>query len=127
MREPRPGLPWSGRRDLRRAEYGSWMSSRAWLHHREGWRDRWAASHGAEPVCQICGGPWDLRHSDLHHRSYARLGHELDSDVVPLCRPCHRRLHRVLESSPVWLWLGRAQATDVIVARLRSRRKGGHG
>ena len=99
------------------------MSSRAWLRYREGWRDRWAASHGAEPVGQVCGIPWDLRHGDLHHRSYARLGHELDSDVVALCRPRHRRLHRILEPSLVWLWLGRAQVSDVIIARLRSMRK----
>jgi hypothetical protein len=103
------------------------MSSSAWLRYREGWRDRWAASQGAEPVCQVCGSPWDLRHGALHHRSYARLGHELDSDVVALCRPCHRRLHGILESSLVWLWLGRAQASDVIIARLRSMRKGHDG
>jgi hypothetical protein len=103
------------------------MSSSASLGYRERWRQRWAASHGAPPVCQACGGPWDLRHGDLHHRSYDRLGRELDRDVVALCRPCHRRLHRILESSPVWLWLGREQASDVIIARLRSMQNGHDG
>jgi hypothetical protein len=60
-----------------------------------------------------------LSHSDLHHRSYERLGAEADCDLIPLDRACHDRLHAILESSPAWRRLGRAQATDVIVARLR--------
>jgi hypothetical protein len=27
---------------------------------------------------------------NLHHRTYARLGGERDSDVMAVCRPCHR-------------------------------------
>ena len=100
------------------------MSSRAWLEQREGWRARWAASHGRDPLCQVCGAPWALRRSDVHHRSYARLGSERDADLVPLCRPCHRRLHEVLESDPRSLRLGREQATAVIIARLRAKRRG---
>jgi 5-methylcytosine-specific restriction endonuclease McrA len=106
------------------------MASRDWLARREAWREQWIASHGVDPVCQICGQPWTLSGSDLHHRTYARLGHEDESDLIPLCRrPCHERLHQILESNPAWLKTGRAHATDTIVARLRTKAHAGasHG
>jgi len=119
MRDPRPGLPWSRRRVRRRADYASWMSSVEWLARRVAWRDRWIATYGTEPRCVVCGGLWSLRRGDLHHRSYDRLGAEADCDLIPLDRACHQQLHVILESTPAWGRLGRAQATDVIVARLR--------
>ena len=89
------------------------------------------AAQGAEPRCVACGGSWSLRHGDLHHRSYARQGAEADCDLIPLDRACHDRLHAILESSPAWRRLGRAEATDAIVARLRrfatAREEPGHG
>ncbi len=70
----------------------------------------------------LCGMWWpcSLRSGDLHHRSYDRLGAERFSDLVPLDRACHDRLHAILESTPAWRRLGRAHATDVIVVRLRA-------
>lgn len=121
MREPRPGLPWSKHRARRRLAYVSWMASDKWLARRVSWRETWVATHGTEPCCVVCGGPWSLSHGDLHHRSYARLGAEADGDLIPLDRACHDRLHLILESSPAWRRLGREHATDVIVARLRQR------
>lgn len=33
----------------------------------------------------------------LHHNTYERIGgNELDSDLTPLCRPCHAKYHDVL-------------------------------
>lgn len=131
MRDPRPGLPWSLRRLQRRAVYATWMASPAWQRRRQAWREAWIARHGQEPACHICGRPWSLHGGDLHHRSYQRLGHETDTDLIPLCRtPCHQQLHRILESHPAWLnSAGRAHATDMIVARLRARTRQGepHG
>ena len=120
MRDPRPGLSWSRRRLSRRGEYATWMASRAWLARREAWRQTFLASYGTEPCCAACGGPWTLRHGDLHHRSYDRLGAEHFADLIPLDRVCHDHLHAILESTPAWRRLGRAHATDVIVARLRA-------
>ena len=120
MRDPRPGLAWSRHRLSRRDEYATWMASEAWLARREAWRQTFVASYGTEPLCAACGGPWTLRRGDLHHRSYDRLGAERFADLIPLDRVCHERLHAILESTPAWRRLGRAYATDVIVARLRA-------
>ena len=125
MRRPRAAIAWSAGRARRRAEYRAWMAGTAWLEHRRAWAERQLEVHGAEPACQVCGAPWSARHGDLHHRSYARLGHEADTDLVPLCRSCHGQLHRVLEPSTGWLRLGREVATDQVVARLRAKRRDG--
>jgi 5-methylcytosine-specific restriction endonuclease McrA len=118
MRPPRPGLPWSRARAARRGEYAAWMSSAGWWQARRRWRDAWVARFGREPTCAVCGDPWTLRHGDLHHRSYDRLGHERFDDLTPICRRCHQAAHLILESQPAWRRLGRAQATDLIVAHL---------
>ncbi|MGO9657403.1 MAG: hypothetical protein ACLP7F_03435 [Acidimicrobiales bacterium] len=127
MREPRRGLPWSGRRARRRAEYRSWMSSSARLGYRERWRSAGppptALRRYVKPAAALGTsgtGTWTTAATIAWVASST-------PDVVPTCRPCHRRLHRILESSPVWLWLGREQAGDVIMARLRSMRNGHDG
>lgn len=126
MRDPRPGLPWSLGRVQRRVDYAAWMSSPDWLARRRAWHEEWTGRHGSEPVCQICGRSWSLRVGALHHRRYQRLGHEADSDLVPLCRePCHRLIHQILESNPAWLKAGRSYATDTIITLLRARRTEG--
>jgi hypothetical protein len=126
VRKPRPGLPWSLWRVQRRVDYAAWISSPDWLARRRVWHQQWTARHESAPVCQICSRPWSLRDGALHHRSYQRLGHEADRDLVPLCRePCHRVLHQILESNPAWLKAGRPHATDTIVALLRAHRTEG--
>jgi 5-methylcytosine-specific restriction endonuclease McrA len=127
MHEARRGVPWSARRAARRAAYQAWMASPAWLAARRRWRATWVATVGTEPACQVCGQPWTLRSGDLHHRSYARLGHEHFADLVPLCRPCHTRVHAVLDAIPGWRQIGRASASDTIIARLRATRAGQKG
>jgi 5-methylcytosine-specific restriction endonuclease McrA len=121
MREPRPGLAWSAGRIALRARYASYMESEAWQLRRQQWLNSWTARHDRPPACAICGCPWTLAHGDLHHRSYRRLGQETTADLVPLCRACHTQVHTLLESSPPWRRLDRAQATDMIVALLRRR------
>ncbi len=118
MRDPRPGIAWSGRRVATRVAYHDYMTGLAWARRRRAWRAGWLAAHDNEPVCQICAEPWTLTRGDLHHRSYRRLGRETDRDLIPLCRRCHSALHVLLET-PQWLRLGRARATDSLVAVLR--------
>jgi 5-methylcytosine-specific restriction endonuclease McrA len=95
------------------------MGSRSWLDWRRHWRDAFVAAHGIEPTCVACGGCWTLRHSDLHHRKYDQLGRERLDDLIPLCRACHERVPRILECTRPRRRVARAQASDVIVGRLR--------
>ena len=37
-------------------------------------------------------------HFELHHRSYARLGHETIGDLIALCRECHSKVHEYMTS-----------------------------
>ena len=41
-------------------------------------------------TCCLCNSSEDLQ---VHHRTYKRLGAELDEDVVLLCDDCHARHH----------------------------------
>ena len=123
MREPCPGLVWSKARLARRAAYGAWTASAGWQARREAWHATFVARFAAGPVCAVCGAEWSLGRGDLHHRSYDRLGHEADADLVPVCRACHTELHALIESSPPWRRLARPQASDLAIAHLRRRRQ----
>jgi hypothetical protein len=121
MREPRAGIGWSRQRLACRVAYANWMGSHHWREWRQDWQLRWLSYYGCEPACVVCDKPWTLTNGDLHHRSYERMGAERWSDVLPMCRACHDRLHAIYESNPAWRRLGRARATDLIVGHLRRR------
>lgn len=40
--------------------------------------------------CRVCNSPHRLQ---VHHRTYERLGHEEDGDLVVLCAECHDVFH----------------------------------
>jgi 5-methylcytosine-specific restriction endonuclease McrA len=42
--------------------------------------------------CQHCGVQTRLQ---VHHLTYERLGHEMLSDLITLCRDCHRIEHKL--------------------------------
>lgn len=115
MRDPRPGVVWSARRLATRRKYATYMGSAAWFARRRSWISRWTQITGTEPSCLVCGGMW----SDLHHRSYARLGNERWCDLTPMCRACHDQLHARLETNPEWRKRPRQQSTDELVAHMR--------
>lgn len=43
-------------------------------------------------VCESCSSTHQLQ---LHHLTYDRLGHELDEDLLLLCKACHETADRV--------------------------------
>ena len=63
----------------RSAEYERYIRSTKWRKRRA----RFACTH---PKICTCGSNESLQ---LHHRSYERLGNELDQDLMWLCQPCH--------------------------------------
>jgi hypothetical protein len=121
MRDPRPGIPWSRGRVAKREKYGSYMDSPEWYRKREQWAAEWRDTTGTDIVCAVCGETWTLHQGDLHHRTYDRLGHERLTDLVPMCRSCHKQLHTVMESTSAWRRMGRVSATDMIIARMASQ------
>lgn len=72
------GLPASAYRD--------YIASPAWEMRKTWWR-----SHRSprQRRCRACHAP----RTDLHHRTYVRLGCERLRDLVPLCRRHHEALH----------------------------------
>lgn len=64
-------------------EYEQYIASPQWA----AFKARYFATHAR--ACAVCGA----RQVQLHHLTYARLGYELPSDVVPLCDDHHRAVH----------------------------------
>jgi len=48
-----------------------------------------AAKYRVGYRCQVCNRSSDEDILDTHHRTYERLGYELDEDLIVLCRRCH--------------------------------------
>jgi 5-methylcytosine-specific restriction endonuclease McrA len=67
-------------------EYTTYLKSDQW---RETRRRIWRRAKGR---CEQCGG----KGHHVHHKSYARLGAEQDSDLQLLCDFCHDRAHGLL-------------------------------
>ena len=65
--------------------YEAYINSSAW----ESRRGAYFASHSK--ACSACGGKEKIH---LHHKTYERMGEELDEDLAPLCEFCHSTLHR---------------------------------
>jgi 5-methylcytosine-specific restriction endonuclease McrA len=71
-------------------EYLAYMKSPEWDKRRR------AALARAFYRCERCGR--GNRKLDCHHKTYARFMNERASDLMVLCRPCHKRVH-------FWKWL----------------------
>jgi hypothetical protein len=123
MRAPRRTSRWSRRRLLRRGRYESYLNSPAWYRTREQWYAAWRKATGTEPVCAVCGQAWTLRSGHLHHRTYARLGGELPTDLIAMCAADHEQLHDLWDAHPSWRTTGRATATLGIIAAMRRQRR----
>lgn len=63
--------------------YQEYIQSEEWLLKAD--RAKRAAAHR----CQICNRHEDEVILDAHHRTYDRLGKEMDEDITVLCRDCH--------------------------------------
>ncbi len=73
------------------SEYQRYLCSREWALLKEQVRER---SHGK---CERCGGPY----SQVHHLTYERIGHELPTDLIGVCDPCHEFLSGKSNTDPV--------------------------
>lgn len=65
------------------AEYTVYMQSRKWMERKR----RLFKKRGY--TCEKCGADGSWLHLEVHHKNYDRLGHELDDDLLIVCRDCH--------------------------------------
>lgn len=82
------------RREARIYELAT-MPYREYLQTPEWNEKRQAALKRAKFACQLCHGGGQLH---VHHRTYERRGHELNSDIIVLCSSCHAKFHDKLEA-----------------------------
>ena len=54
------------------------------------WKTKAQEARKRNPSCSLCNNHGELH---VHHRTYVRLGVELESDLVVLCRDCHSTFH----------------------------------
>lgn len=72
-------------RELGYATYDEYLRSAHWQRLRRQFKSR-------DARCYLCRS----RRFELHHRTYERLGCEVIDDLVPLCRWCHKDVHKRL-------------------------------
>jgi 5-methylcytosine-specific restriction endonuclease McrA len=83
--------------------YRRYLSSPSWRFNPVRLRELEAA--GLQ--CRLCPNSTETGHViECHHRTYVRLGREIDGDLIALCRECHNGVTSMLRarryaSSPV--------------------------
>lgn len=75
---------WKNRED-RKTNYDSYLNSQEWFNRR---KERLGLDRY---TCVICKS----RATQVHHLSYANIFNEPMSDLQSVCKPCHKRLHRI--------------------------------
>jgi 5-methylcytosine-specific restriction endonuclease McrA len=73
--------------ELNKMSHAEYLKTREWRVRRN------RALIRAGNRCQVCGKA-NLQ-LDVHHNSYERYGEEQLSDLIALCRSCHRRFHGI--------------------------------
>lgn len=71
---------------LAKEQYWEYINSEQWADKTELIRER---NGGVCELCQMRLGWY------VHHRTYARLGEELESDLILLCYWCHQTVHQL--------------------------------
>lgn len=93
-----------------RPGYQEYINSERWKEKSKAHLDRngrWCRA------CKISRGPMEV-----HHRTYDRMGYELPTDLVVLCRTCHRGVHQLHRRSG-----RRMTLEEATMAYINSKRK----
>ncbi|GAB2999623.1 hypothetical protein GCM10010960_01830 [Arenimonas maotaiensis] len=67
-----------------KAEYEAYLESETWRKRRMVILER------ATKKCECCE---HYPATEIHHKTYARIGQELDSDLMAVCKLCHDQIH----------------------------------
>lgn len=111
-----------------------YLRSPAWHARRRKWFEDFEAQSGVEAFCYSCErtkAHTPNKSLDLHHVSYDGVtgppevprwtANEKHEDLVPMCRDCHRDLHRRMDRGKDYYGWSRERATFTIIARQRQR------
>ena len=71
----------------RHVNYYAYLKSPEWK------RKKFEIEQSARYKCQVCNKGKSQAILNVHHRTYERLGCELPSDLIVLCRECHALYH----------------------------------
>lgn len=82
-------------KELGHKDYNAYLSSAAWRSLK--------ARYRASDLVQDCGLCSESDGLDMHHMTYERVGEEELSDLIPLCRNCHRMVHVLEERGEIGL------------------------
>lgn len=86
--------------------HAAYMRSSWWRHRKA----RYWENHTRR--CAACANRGSTKKPiHLHHKTYVRMGGELDEDLCGLCEGCHNRTHKLHKRGGLTL----AQATDQII------------
>jgi 5-methylcytosine-specific restriction endonuclease McrA len=98
--------------------YSTYISSRLWRENPVRLKEFEAAGF----QCRLCPNAKASGHTlEAHHRTYDRLGCEIDGDLTALCRQCHKgvtsmlRARRYAVMAPVYADISLADARDALV------------
>ena len=67
-------------------KYHAYLKSEKWLLKKD------KKLKQADNKCQLCNRPECL---NVHHRTYDRIFHERDNDLIVLCKICHAKFHDI--------------------------------
>lgn len=73
-----------------KAEYEAYLESETWRKRRLVILER------ASKICECCEY---YPANEIHHKTYARIGQELDTDLMAVCKFCHDQIHK--KSRPI--------------------------
>lgn len=70
--------------------------------------------------CRACNSPEKL---EVHHRTYARLGHEDLNDLTTLCESCHEHFHRKMKQAEIMARTYSAPRTEQELTPIERKRR----
>lgn len=77
--------------------YREYLRSKHW----KSFKKRFKESSYYRGKCYICERDKNIQY---HHITYIRIGKEYLKDIVELCAPCHKNVHRAMRKNPKLTW-----------------------
>jgi len=76
-------------------DYYAYINSPEWFARTELVRQR------LDGLCEVCELRWA---TEVHHRTYERLGFERDEDLLSICHMCHGMIHGKITVRRRYIW-----------------------